>query len=305
MTPYCLSIPGILVTALTLQAAALPEERLLWKELADNPIVYPGGERMRTRAAEPWAPTGQCRAFSRVSVPTYTIHRARGEVTGGVGLVLCPGGGYRDVWLDWEGHDIALWLAERGITSLVLKYRTNERIPGAATYFERVFDWDIYLPEVVSDAKEAIRILRDQAGELNLDPQKIGVAGFSAGGNLALRAAFDEANWKPAYRRQGHPDFLGLFYPSLRRDYRDIARGIERSLPVFIFNGGQDNVTPPTGCLDLYRILMEKEIPTELHIYSKGKHGFAMGEGAGRSAAGWKKSFLAWLEDQELLEKRN
>ncbi len=300
-------LPAILALAAGLLpggalGAELPEEKPLWKDLAGNPIVYEDGERMRTRKAEPWSPTGQCRAFSQVSVPTYAIHRAAaGREASGAGLVLCPGGGYRDVWLDWEGHDIALWLAERGVASLVLKYRTNERIPGAATYFERVFDWETYYPAVVSDAREAVRILRGKADELGLDPGRIGVAGFSAGGNLALRAAFDSRYWAGRLREEGHPDFLGLFYPSLRGDHLEVARDAPRSVPVFIFNGGEDRVTPPGGCLDLYRVLRGKGMPVQLHIFSRGGHGFAMGEGAGRSAARWKEGFVAWMEDQGLL----
>ena len=293
---------GVLGMACLVQSATLPDEQPLWKDLSDNPIVYADGEKMRTRAPEPWVPTGRCRAFYQVSQPTYAVHRPKERPTDGVGLVLCPGGGYRDVWIDWEGHDIALWLAEYGVTSLVLKYRTNERIPGATTYFERVYDWETYLPEVVSDAKEAIRILRDKSGELGLDPEKIGVAGFSAGGNLALRAAFDERYWRGDYRTKGHPDFVGLFYPSLRRDHVRIATDATRILPVFIFNGGEDRVTPPSGCLELYRILLEKKMPTEMYLYSKGGHGFAMGEGAGRAAARWKRSFVAWLQDQGFLD---
>ena len=283
------------------QQADLPEEIPLRKKLSDNPIDYPEGEEMRTREVKPWALSGRCRAFSRVSEPTYAIHRAKGEVTGGVGLVICPGGGYVDVWLDWEGHNLALWLAERGITSLVLKYRTNERRPGSRDYMERIHDWETYLPAVVSDARESIRILRSKAGELNLDPQKIGIAGFSAGGNLAFSAAFDVRYWQGELRQAGHPNFVGLFYPWLWEGFEEVARKAPRTYPTFMFNGGQDRVTPAVDCLELYRIFLERDVPTELLIYAKGKHGFGMGDDAGKSAAGWKFSFVSWLEDQGFL----
>ncbi len=296
-----LAAGALLLAAAPARPAELPVERPLWKDLGGNPIVYDGGEKVRTRDVEPWAPSGRCRAFSQVSVPTYSIHSPADPQEGGAGLVLCPGGGYRDVWLDWEGHDIALWLARRGVTTLVLKYRTNERREGAQDYMDRVHDWDAYLPEVVSDAKEAVRLLRGRAGELGLDPGKIGVAGFSAGGHLAFSAAFDRRYWKEEYRDKGHPDFVGLFYPWLWDGFEEVARNAPEKHPVFIFNGGGDRVTPPGRCVDLCAILLGKGVPAELHIFAKGGHGFAMGEGAGRSAAQWLESFVSWMEDQALL----
>ena len=293
-----LSTAGMMCLA---ESVTLPAEIPLWEDLSDNPIVYADGEKMRTRRAQPWVPTGQCRAFNQVSVPTYAIHRPKERPTDGVGLVLCPGGGYRDVWLDWEGHDIAIWLAEHGVTSLVLKYRTNERRPGGEGYMDRVHGWDVYMPAVVSDAKEAIRILRSKSGELGLDPERIGVAGFSAGGNLAFSAAFDARYWKGEYQQKGHPDFVGLFYPWLWDGFEEVARDIPRTCPVFMFNGGEDRITPAIKCVELYRILLEREVPAELQIYAKGGHGFGMGDGAGRSAARWKKGFVSWLQDQGFL----
>ena len=294
---------GALGTTGLAQSAELPVEMPLWKDLSDNPIFYADGERVRTGKVEPWAPTGRNRIHSRVTVPSYTIHRTRVGQEGGAGLVICPGGGYYELRLDWEGHDIALWLAEHGVTSLVLKHRTNQQKRGGNGFMDRQHDWETYLPEVVSDAKEAIRILRSRSGELGLDPGKIGVAGFSAGGHLSFSAAFDARYWKGEYQQKGHPDFVGLFYPWIWDDFDDVLRDASRTCPTFIFNGGEDPGTPAIKCIELFPVFRERKIPVELHIYAKGGHGFALGDGAGRSAAQWKRSFVAWLQDQGFLDR--
>ena len=107
-------------------SAELPEEKPLWPAAGfENPIRYDVKETVKPNRASRGSPSGSNRVFSLVAEPTYSIHQAAKAQATGVGLVICPGGGYRDVWLDREGHDLALWLKGRGITSLVLKYRTN------------------------------------------------------------------------------------------------------------------------------------------------------------------------------------
>jgi len=162
-----------------LQTVELPEEFPLWdKPPAGYAIGQDVKEQVRSYKARPGAPSGLNRVFSSVSSPTYSIHRP--EKANGVGLVICPGGGFKDVWIDREGHDLAIWLKAHGITSLVLKYRTRPaelKQPNA---------WQNYQCAVQADGRQAIRILRKQAKELGLQPDKIGICGFSAGGHLAI-----------------------------------------------------------------------------------------------------------------------
>lgn len=233
------------------------------------------------------------RVISQVSEASYSIHRAPAAIANGMGLVFCPGGGYVDVWLDREGHDLGIWLASRGITSLVLKYRTNSNSKEG----ERRFGWETYLPAVVADAREAISLLRREASDLALDPEKIGVAGYSAGGHLAFSAGYDSRYWSENSKTSGQPDFVGLFYPWLWEGFEEVTRSSKIVTPTFIMNGGPDKVTPATKALSLYQILLEKEVPSELHVFGKGNHGFDLGDGAGQSAALWKVSFVAWLQD--------
>jgi acetyl esterase/lipase len=214
------------------------------------------------------------RVFSCVSTPTYIIIKPDKVKSTGVAVVICPGGGFRDVWFDREGIDFGLWLAQKGITSLVLKYRTfNTDAEGFKLKYNE------YAPHVYADAKQAIVTLRSKAKELNIDEKKIGIAGFSAGGSLSLTVAV-EMNEKelPAYavfdKINTKPDFVGLFYPGLNPELINLAGKKESMPPVFIMNGGQDKTTPASNCIELYKVLTLKQISTELHIYAKGEHGF-------------------------------
>ncbi|MEM7388107.1 MAG: alpha/beta hydrolase [Verrucomicrobiota bacterium] len=178
-----------LIFAHPLRAAELPEEKPLWPEGQGQPqaIHYAEGETIRENPARSTAPSGKNRVFSRIAKPTYSIFRPETGQGNGVGVVICPGGGYTDVWLDREGHDLAIRLKEYGITSLVLKYRTNT----GSLNGKRTFEWKDYLPVVISDAHQAITTLRSEAEALNLKPDRIGICGFSAGGHLALSAVLN------------------------------------------------------------------------------------------------------------------
>ena len=278
----------------------LPVEKPLWVDVA-SVIRYDVDEQVRSQAPPKGSPSGFNRVYSYVSTATYSIHRP--ENPNGVGLVICPGGAYRDVWLDREGHDLAIWLKQHGVTSLVLKYRTN-----SGQGDERGYAWEEYLPVVESDARQAIRILRRDAETLGLETDKIGIGGFSAGGNLALLASL---HTEPQHSSQisGMPDFAGLFYPWFREDYRQLvarraaAESPAQSIcPMFVMNATDDRMTPADKCVDFCASLIGAGVNTELHLFSKGSHGFDLGIGRGESAALWPQSFVAWLRDTNLIE---
>jgi len=282
----------------------LPPQRPLWE---DGP---PGDanaraveERLRSYPARPESPSGSNRAFSSVTSPTYSIHRpARPN---GVGLVICPGGGFRDVWIDREGHDLALWLEEHGVTSLVLKYRT--RVPGDET---RPDFWQDYQRIVQEDGRQAIRVLRTRANELGLRPDRIGICGFSAGGHLAINCALLPDPNAATTHVSRMPDFAGLFYPG-------VPDGIEKVIesrtapdsttgdicPLFIVNARVDRLTPADKCVAFYAALLKAGIDAELHVFSKGGHGFGLGVGRGKSTELWPKSFVAWLRDAGVIAR--
>lgn len=276
-------------------AAELPPEQPLWPDSFKNDVAYDRDEAVRDNRASAASPSQGNRVFSYVSTPTYVIHQADPKQANGVGLVICPGGGYTDVWLDREGHDLAIVLQKHGITSLVLKYRTNSQQDG-----ERAHAWEKYLPAVESDARRAISVLRDKADELNVDPKKVGVCGFSAGGNLAILASLFPPK---AGAENGAPNFAGLFYPWLRDgDYEQTIHENGKNIPpLFIMNAVDDNVTPAAKCLKMYAHLLKANVKTELHFYNQGGHGFDLAAGRGVSTAMWPSSFVAWLKDEQFI----
>lgn len=271
----------------------MPEEKPLWPD-ADwqNPIHYDVSEAVREHEAGSASLSGSNRVFSYVSRPTYCIHRPEEAAGNGVGLVICPGGGFRELWIDREGNDLALWLKARGFTCLVLKYRTNNEMADG----KRKFSQEVYLPAVVADGRQAIRVLRSQAAALHLDPKRIGICGFSAGGALAAYTLFMPGGdvSKPV---SGQPDFAGLFYPGLREITPEAVFNAKQIPPLFIINAIDDRLTPVDRCVDFYQTLLKAGDHAELHLFNEGGHGFDMGEGHGNSVALWKESFLAWLKD--------
>jgi acetyl esterase/lipase len=273
--------------------AALPQALPLWEQgTPAHAFARDDEEQVRSHRAKPGSLSGMNRAFSAVSAPTYSIHRP--EKPNGVGLVICPGGGFRDVWIDREGHDLALWLKDHNITSLVLKYRmrpTDLSAPNA---------WQDYQRAVRADGQQAIRMLRKQAKDLGLQPDKIGICGFSAGGYLAIICAL---NSEPQSQDQvsGMPDFAGLFYPGIPDQAEQWIESGGEVGPMFIVNARVDKLTPAEKCVDFYGSLLQAGVNAELHVFGKGAHGFGMGQGRGESTAMWPTSFVAWLRDADII----
>jgi acetyl esterase/lipase len=283
-----------LATPVLARAVELPAEKPLWPDTGwQNPIQYDVPETMSEHTAGKASLSGLNRVYSFVSKPTYSIHDAAPGTASGVGLVVCPGGGFRELWLDREGHDLALWLKSRGVTSLVLKYRTNtEGKDGKRKYSNQE-----YLPAVVADAREAIRILRAHLVEKNGNKARIGICGFSAGGALAMHSVFEPDPNQGTKQVNGMPDFAGLFYPGLRGADAQLIQKAQKIPPLFIINAIDDQTTPVGPCLGFYQLLIKAGAHAELHLYNQGGHGFDMGEGHGESLALWKESFVAWLHD--------
>ena len=293
---------SVLIVALTLASpllsAELPPEQPLWEKPPQKADVK---ERVRSLKARADSPSGSNRAFSFVSTPTYTIHRP--NKPNGVGLVICPGGGFLDVWIDREGHDFAIWLKKHNVTCLVLKYRTRPiKLNGRNA-------WLNYQRTVQADARQAIRILRKKSKALGLKPDKIGICGFSAGGHLAINTAI-RAEGKPARGEvSGMPDFAGLFYPGIPNDVEKIMaertsadKGSQGICPMFIINARVDRLTPAEKCIEFYAMLLKAKVKAELHVFSKGSHGFGQGVGHGKSVAIWRTSFVAWLSDCKIID---
>jgi len=284
-----------------LQAVELPPELPLWeKPSSDDVNGQDVQEQVRSATPRPDSPSGRHRAFSSVSSPTYSIHRPRNP--NGVGLVICPGGGFRDVWIDFEGHDLAIWLKDHNVTSLVLKYRTR---PADMSSKDA---WQNYQRVVQADGRQAIRVLRKKASELGLEPNKIGICGFSAGGHLAISCSLRFEPKPSETEVSGMPDFAGLFYPGIPDDAHQLlesrtspGEGEPGICPMFIVNARDDELTPADKCVDFYAALLKAGVRAELHVFSRGAHGFGLGAGRGESTAMWPTSFAAWLRDSNII----
>ena len=289
---------AVLSLGTPLQAGELPPELPLWgKSPVTSSTQTNIQEQVRSPKPHPGSLSGLNRAFSSVSVPTYSIHLPKNP--NGVGLVICPGGGFRDVWIDHEGHDLALLLKDHGVTSLVLKYRTRPADLKPANA------WQDYQRAVRSDGRQAIRVLRKQAKDLGLRPDRIGICGFSAGGHLAASCALYPEGKLTKKDVSGMPDFAGLFYPGIPDGIEHVIEsrttsgsGAPGICPFFVINARDDGLTPADRCVAFYTMLLKSGVNAELHVFSRGSHGFGLGNGRGKTTALWPASFAAWLDER-------
>jgi acetyl esterase/lipase len=238
------------------------------------------------------------RVYSNVSHPTITVHRAAKERATGAAVVVFPGGAYRDVWIDKEGHDIARWLNLFGVTAIVVKYRTAP-IPALEDVRDKV------LVDSLADAKRAMRLVRYHADEWGIDPNRLGTIGFSAGGHLIIRLAGQADNGStnaddPVERMSSRSNFTIPIYPAVPPDLSDLGADVG---PMFVVNGGQDELTPAEGAMRLCSALLEAEIPVELHLFRQGEHGFGLGITGGATRQ-WMDLCETWMRELGYLALR-
>jgi len=258
--------------------------------------------------------------ISNVQVPGIDVYLPTKRFASGQAVVICPGGGYWILAWDLEGTDIAKYFNSIGVAAIVLKYR----LP---TYGNTVDPSKVPL----MDAQRALRLVRSNASKWNINPEKIGIMGFSAGGHLAstLGTHFDYGNKTSTdsiERVSCRPDFMILMYPVItfidscaHTGSRDALLGTnpEKSLaafysnelqvtkdtpPAFFVHADNDTGVPVENTLLMYKALRAKKIPAELHILSEGEHGFGLGTG-NEHINSWTNSlklWLKWLNDQNL-----
>jgi acetyl esterase/lipase len=253
----------------------------LWPDgLAIAAPASPGAESFGTPVK---APPGQKITFvEHVSRPTMTIYAPKGKNTG-VAMMVFPGGGYRVLAIDLEGTDICDWLTGRGITCVVLKYR----VPGSGPYYADECNCARIppVPMALQDAQRAMGMLRERAASLGIDPHKIGVVGFSAGGRLVADISNHTTRaYKPiddADKQSSRPDFAIAGYPghlwkgpniTLRPDVKISPD----APPTFIVQAGDDPVDDVRESITYYVALQQAGIPVEMHLYAVGGHGFGI-----------------------------
>ncbi len=228
--------------------------------------------------------------IEKVSVPTITLFRP--AKPNGIAIVICPGGGYQMLAFDKEGTRVADSLTTRGITALVLKYR----LPDDTTMIDKSL-------APLQDAQQAIRLARQHAAEWNINPNKIGIMGFSAGGHVASTAATHfsfKSDVTNADTTSVRPNFAILIYPVISFDSTITHKGSKNSLvgvnastekveffsnelqvnkqtpPSFLVHAGDDGAVPVENSLRYYKACVLNKVPVEMHLYPKGGHGFGM-----------------------------
>lgn len=210
--------------------------------------------------------------LTNVSEPTITIYQAPEDIASGAAIVVCPGGGYNILAYDLEGDEVCEWLNNLGITAVLLKYRVPRRT-----------DRPVY-EAPLQDLQRALSYIRAHAEEWNLDPRRIGVMGFSAGGHLSVMASnnFDQRSYPVVDANDKvscHPDFCLLVYPAyLDGENFRLAPEIEvsASTPPTLLIQAEDDKSYINSSLFYYYALKEAGVPAWMHLYSKGGHGYGL-----------------------------
>ena len=290
--------------------------------LADEPKTYPlwpdGAPGAKGKE------TGD--EFHAGDVPTITVYLPDPDKATGASFVICPGGGYGFLATEHEGSEVAKWLNSLGVAGVVLKYRL------APAYKH---------PTMIEDAQRAIRTVRAKSKEWKLDPKRVGILGFSAGGHLASTAAthFDSGKadaTDPIDRESCRPDRAVLVYAVIALGDRvrrhggsreallgkNPDKGLLMSLsnetqvtketpPTFLAHTNEDTAVPPENAL-LFALAMRKAgVPVELHLFEKGQHGLGLGSGwkghnipPNESFMAWPYLCESWLKGQGFLDKK-
>jgi len=273
----------VLAYGITPALAQIPEPVYLWAQTA------PGSEGKTAPEAVRLSEDGEhiVSSIHRPSILPYLP--AKGTQTG-VAVLVIPGGGHRELWMDHEGYSIAEWLIRHGVTAFVLKYRLA-REPGSTYTVEGT---------ELSDTQRALRLIRQRAAEWGVDPNRIGVMGFSAGAELAALAAtrYDAGNSgaaDPIDRESSRPAFEALLYPPVPKNMT-----IPKDMPpAFLACGEMDHIAE--GVPQLYLDLRKAGVSAELHIYAKTAHGFGIRASNKGPVADWISLFYGWLGMQGFL----
>src|SRR5437899_4950417 len=278
---------------------------------ADDPLVLPiwpgkvpgdygeiGSEHIRPPEN---APTKDAKWLTNVTKPTITVFRPAKEKNTGAAMLICPGGGYWNLAWDLEGEEVAAWLNTVGMTGIVLKYRVPRREGQPVK---------LPAPGPLLDAQRAVSLVRSHAKEWGIDPNRIGIVGFSAGGHLAVATAtnFDKRTY-PAIddidKVSCRPDFAVPVYSGYLRakDKDELAPGLSvprGTPPVFLVHGGDDIVSPPEGSVLMYLALKKAGVPAELHVYAGSAHDFGVRKNDHLCSA-WTESCAEWLRKLRFL----
>jgi len=247
--------------------------------------------------------------------PTITVYLPEKEEATGAAVVICPGGGYWLLAIEHEGHDVARWFNEFGVAGIVLKNRlpTSDNITNKSEV-------------AMTDAMRAVRIARARAEDWNIEIDKIGIMGFSAGGHLASTVGthFDYGvldSPDPMQHYSSRPDFMILIYPVINMYEEFMHSGSMRNLlgknpsrdqmlrfsndlmvtedtpPTILIHSTDDSGVPVANSIKFYEALKKHDVSAELHIFNSGRHGYGLGRDDGTSHNLWPEICEAWMHD--------
>lgn len=258
-------------------------------------------------------PPGNIVSIRNVQKPTLEVFLPSKQNANGMAVLIFPGGGYGSVSYDWEGTDYAKWFNSQGIAAFVLKYR----MPQAESVI-------ISYKAPIQDAQRAIRYIRFNASKFNIDKNKVGVIGSSAGGHLAstLGTHLDMNYYEPTDNidlENMRPDFMMLIYPviSMKKDithmgsrnnllgknpseklvlqFSNELRVTENTPPTFIIHSGDDKAVPVENSISIYKALVKNNVKTTMHIFPNGGHGYSLGKSK-KSVPDWTELAASWLD---------
>ena len=257
------------------------------------------------------------KGISKISQPNLTVFLADSITANGASVIVCPGGGYTHLAINKEGYKVAQWLNTFGISAFVLKYR----MPSNETMINKTIG-------PLQDAQEAVRIVRANAKKWNINPDKIGVLGFSAGGHLASTIAthYNDNVYLSHYETSARPDFSILIYPVISMEDDITHKGSKLNLlgenpssdlilkysndlqinastpPTFLVHATDDTVVPVENSINYYISLKNNKVPAEIHIYENGGHGFGLGRNG--TNTNWPKACENWLIANTIIPKK-
>lgn len=268
--------------------APAPEVLRLWSGPAPGTENWGGPETDRT-INPPGGPT--LHMVSNVTTPTLTVYRPQPGKANGAAMIVCPGGGFQNLAMTHEGELVARWLADRGVTAFVLKYRVRPtpgfHLPDARRHPEQ-FDALMQFMDpgrriAETDAIQAMRMLRKDPARFGIAPDRIGMIGFSAGAILTMSVVMDAA---PADR----PDLAAPIYGAM--DHKPAPGDAP---PLFVAAAQDDPAVPVGRSLEIFSRWTEAGRPAELHVYERGGHGFGM-VAHKTTVDTWTVAFEAWLK---------
>ncbi|WP_373513285.1 alpha/beta hydrolase [Persicitalea sp.] len=295
----------VTLTALSFATLAQNETIMLWPA-EKIPNAIPNSVEEKTTN------NGMLR-ISGVTVPSMTAYIPAKDKATGAAVMICPGGGYGILAAEHEGSELGEWFKARGIAAFVLKYRLPN--PEAMTLQHEV---------PLKDAMQGIKLIRQKAAKYAIDPAKIGVMGFSAGGHLAatLSTHFDRGQYASDDAR---PNFAILLYPVITFSKEYQHSGSRKNLlgsdetdelmkyysnelmvspttpPTFLVHAENDKSVPIQNSFDYYLALRQFDIPAELHAYPEGGHGFGMRTDGKGTVGGWPMAMEGWLKSMGYL----